>query len=91
MTTVYLAAAGGILGSFVSGMPMGFMSIMGIISLAGIVVRNGIVLIEFFRLIFSTILTLSVVPTLYMVVASLKLKRKHKKEMHANSGSSLSL
>ncbi|WP_146032491.1 efflux RND transporter permease subunit [Paenibacillus sp. F4] len=33
--------------SFITGMPIGFMSIMGIISLAGIVVRNGIVLIEF--------------------------------------------
>ncbi|MEC0184157.1 efflux RND transporter permease subunit [Paenibacillus peoriae] len=147
MTTVYLAAAGGILGSFISGMPIGFMSIMGIISLAGIVVRNGIVLIEFiedarregadlteailmacaarfrpilltsltaivgmipiatigeilfkplattiiFGLIFSTILTLFVVPTLYMVVANLKLKRKHKKEMRTNNDSSLSL
>ncbi|WP_179032569.1 efflux RND transporter permease subunit [Paenibacillus kribbensis] len=147
MTTVYLAAAGGILGSFISGMPIGFMSIMGIISLAGIVVRNGIVLIEFiedarregddlteailmacsarfrpilltsltaivgmipiatigevlfkplattiiFGLIFSTILTLFVVPTLYMVVANLKLKRKHKKEMQTIHDSSLSL
>ncbi|MEC0236061.1 efflux RND transporter permease subunit [Paenibacillus kribbensis] len=147
MTTVYLAAAGGILGSFISGMPIGFMSIMGIISLAGIVVRNGIVLIEFiedarregadlteailmacsarfrpilltsltaivgmipiatigevlfkplattiiFGLIFSTILTLFVVPTLYMVVANLKLKRKHRKEMRTNSDNSLSL
>ncbi|WP_025718000.1 efflux RND transporter permease subunit [Paenibacillus polymyxa] len=147
MTTVYLAAAGGILGSFISGMPIGFMSIMGIISLAGIVVRNGIVLIEFiedarregadltdailmacsarfrpilltsltaivgmipiatigeilfkplattiiFGLIFSTILTLFVVPTLYMVVAHLKLKRKHKKEKAINSDSSMTL
>ncbi|WP_226002155.1 efflux RND transporter permease subunit [Paenibacillus sp. BJ-4] len=147
MTTVYLAAAGGVLGSFITGMPIGFMSIMGIISLAGIVVRNGIVLIEFiedarregaelteailmacstrfrpifltsltaivgmipiatmgeilfkplaatiiFGLIFSTILTLFVVPTLYMVVANLKLKRKHKKEMQTNNDSSLSL
>lgn len=47
MTTVYLAASGGIMGIFVSGSPIGFMSIMGIIALAGIVVRNGIVLIEF--------------------------------------------
>ncbi|PPQ49755.1 AcrB/AcrD/AcrF family protein [Paenibacillus peoriae] len=147
MTTVYLAAAGGVLGSFITGMPIGFMSIMGIISLAGIVVRNGIVLIEFiedarregaelteailmacsarfrpilltsltaivgmipiatmgeilfkplaatiiFGLIFSTILTLFVVPTLYMVVAHLKLKRKHKKEKAINSDSSLTL
>ncbi len=43
MTTVYLAAAAGVLGSFITGMPIGFMSIMGIVSLAGIVVRNGIV------------------------------------------------
>jgi multidrug efflux pump subunit AcrB len=147
MTTVYLAAAGGVLGSFITGMPIGFMSIMGIISLAGIVVRNGIVLIEFiedarregaelteailmacsarfrpilltsltaivgmipiatmgeilfkplaatiiFGLIFSTILTLFVVPTLYMVVAHLKLKRKHKKEKAINSDSSMTL
>ena len=47
MTTVYLAAGGGMIGMFVSGSSIGFMSIMGIISLAGIVVRNGIVLIEF--------------------------------------------
>ncbi|WP_025679541.1 efflux RND transporter permease subunit [Paenibacillus polymyxa] len=147
MTTVYLAAAGGVLGNFITGMPIGFMSIMGIISLAGIVVRNGIVLIEFiedarregvelteavllacsarfrpifltsltaivgmipiatigeilfkplastiiFGLIFSTILTLFVVPTLYMVVSNLKLKRKHKKEIQTNNDSSLSL
>jgi multidrug efflux pump subunit AcrB len=144
MTTVYLAAAGGILGIFLTGMPIGFMSIMGIISLAGVVVRNGIVLIEFieearhhgmelkeavmqaasarfrpivltsltaivgmipiatigdilfrplamtiiFGMIFSTILTLFVVPSLYMVLANYKLKRKEKqnKPIHyANS------
>ncbi|WP_044788339.1 efflux RND transporter permease subunit [Paenibacillus polymyxa] len=135
MTSVYLAAAGGILGIFLTGKPIGFMSIMGIIALAGIVVRNGIVLIEFiedarkegaslheaviratvarFRpilltsmtaivgmlpiaimgsmlfkplvytvisgLFFSTLLTLLVVPSLYMVVAQLKLKRLQKK------------
>ncbi|RKN84510.1 efflux RND transporter permease subunit [Paenibacillus ginsengarvi] len=135
MTTVYLAAAGGILGIFLTGMPIGFMSIMGIISLAGVVVRNGIVLIEFieearrhgmelkeavlqaasarfrpiiltsltaivgmvpiatlgdilfrplamtiiFGLVFSTVLTLFVVPSLYMVLANFKLKRKEKK------------
>lgn len=132
MTTIYLAAAGGIIGIFLTGMPIGFMSIMGIISLAGIVVRNGIVLIEFiedarregvelkeavihataarfrpivltsltalvgmipiatigdilfrpmamtiiFGLLFSTVLTLFVVPSLYMAVANYKLKRK---------------
>lgn len=47
MTTVYLAAGGGMVGILVSGSSIGFMSIMGIISLAGLVVRNGIVLIEF--------------------------------------------
>lgn len=131
MTTVYLAAAGGIIGIFLTGMPIGFMSIMGIISLAGVVVRNGIVLIEFieearhhgeelkeaimqatsarfrpivltsmtaiagmipiatigdilfrplamtiiFGMVFSTILTLFVVPSLYMVLAKWKAKR----------------
>lgn len=144
MTTVYLAAAGGIIGIFLTGMPIGFMSIMGIISLAGVVVRNGIVLIEFieearhhgmelkeavmqaasarfrpivltsltaivgmipiatigdilfrplamtiiFGMIFSTILTLFVVPSLYMVLANFKLKRNEKqnKPIHfANS------
>ncbi|OAB41885.1 efflux RND transporter permease subunit [Paenibacillus glacialis] len=136
MTTVYLAAAGGIIGIFITGMPIGFMSLMGIISLAGIVVRNGIVLIEFiedarhagaeleeaviqataarfrpilltsltaivgmipialigdilfrpmantiiFGLIFSTILTLFVVPSLYLVVARYKLKRQQRKQ-----------
>ncbi|MEF2966435.1 efflux RND transporter permease subunit [Paenibacillus sp. M1] len=135
MTTVYLAAAGGVIGIFISGSSIGFMSIMGIISLAGIVVRNGIVLIEFieesrregkdlkeaiiaataarfrpilltsltaiigmlplaisgsilfrpmaytiiFGLMFSTILTLIVVPSLYMVVAIYKDKRKERK------------
>ncbi|MEE4564811.1 efflux RND transporter permease subunit [Paenibacillus polymyxa] len=137
MTTVYLAAAGGVIGIFVSGLPLGFMSIMGIISLAGIVVRNGIVMIEFiedarregagleesviaatrarfrpilltsltaivgmipiavtgsllfkplayaiiFGLLFSTLLTLFVVPSLYMLLAKYKLRRKLKKEL----------
>jgi multidrug efflux pump subunit AcrB len=137
MTTVYLAAGGGVIGIFVSGSSIGFMSIMGIISLAGIVVRNGIVLIEFiedarrhrglelkeavieaasarfrpilltslaailgilplalgnsilfhpmaytiiFGLMVSTFLTLLVVPSLYMVVAQLKLKRQERKQ-----------
>lgn len=136
MTTVYLAAAGGIIGIFITGVPIGFMSMMGIISLAGIVVRNGIVLIEFiedarhagaeleeaiiqatsarfrpilltsltaivgmipialigdilfrpmantiiFGLIFSTILTLFVVPSLYLVVARYKWKRQQRKQ-----------
>ncbi|WP_046216506.1 efflux RND transporter permease subunit [Paenibacillus wulumuqiensis] len=135
MTTVYLAAAGGVLGLFISQTPIGFMSIMGIISLAGIVVRNGIVLIEFiedarheglemkeaiiqaasarfrpilltslaaivallpmatvgeelfrplaiaivFGLVFSTVLTLFVVPSLYMVMARRDDKRKAKR------------
>lgn len=135
MTTVYLAAAGGVIGIFISGSSIGFMSIMGIISLAGIVVRNGIVLIEFieesrregvelkeaiigataarfrpilltsltaiigmlplaltgsilfrpmaytiiFGLLFSTLLTLIVVPSLYMVVALFKQKRQDRK------------
>jgi len=142
MTTVYLAAAGGIIGIFITGVPIGFMSLMGIISLAGIVVRNGIVLIEFiedarhagaeleeavikataarfrpilltsltaivgmvpialigdilfrpmantiiFGLIFSTILTLFVVPSLYLVVARHKLKRhQHIKGPHVSN------
>lgn len=136
MTTVYLAAAGGIIGIFLTGMPVGFMSIMGIISLAGVVVRNGIVLIEFieearregmelkeaiiqaasarfrpivltsltaiigmipiatigdilfrplamtiiFGMFFSTVLTLFVVPSLYMVLANYKLNRKQRRE-----------
>lgn len=140
MTTVYLAAAGGIIGIFLTGMPIGFMSIMGIISLAGVVVRNGIVLIEFieearhhgmelkeaviqatsarfrpivltsltaivgmipiatigdilfrplamtiiFGMMFSTILTLFVVPSLYMVLANKKLKRKRMKDENIN-------
>ncbi|MGG4216689.1 efflux RND transporter permease subunit [Paenibacillus jamilae] len=138
MTTVYLAAAGGIIGIFLTGMPIGFMSIMGIIALAGIVVRNGIVLIEFiedarhegmelkeaviqaaaarfrpilltslaaivgmiplallgsllfkplaftviFGLLFSTLLTLFVVPSLYMIMAKYKMHRQHKKQQH---------
>ncbi|WP_322904303.1 efflux RND transporter permease subunit [Paenibacillus campi] len=135
MTTVYLAAAGGVLGLFISQTPIGFMSIMGVIALAGIVVRNGIVLIEFiedarhegldmkdaiiqaasarfrpilltslaaivallpmatvgeqlfrplaiaivFGLVFSTLLTLFVVPALYMVLARYNDKRKARK------------
>ncbi|MDQ0492639.1 multidrug efflux pump subunit AcrB [Paenibacillus brasilensis] len=138
MTTVYLAAAGGIIGIFLTGMPIGFMSIMGIIALAGIVVRNGIVLIEFiedarhegmelkeaviqataarfrpilltslaaivgmiplallgsllfkplaftviFGLLFSTMLTLFVVPSLYMILAKFKLRRQLQKQQH---------
>lgn len=141
MTTIYLAAAGGIIGIFITGMPFGFMSIMGIISLAGIVVRNGIVLIEFiedarhegmelkeavilataarfrpilltsltalvgmipiavigdilfrpmamtiiFGLVFSTVLTLFVVPSLYMVLALFKIKKQSgKMSLHHN-------
>lgn len=135
MTTVYLAAAGGVLGLFITRTPVGFMSMMGVISLAGIVVRNGIVLIEFiedarkegkelteaiilaasarfrpilltslaaivalipmatvgellfrplaiaiiFGLLFSTVLTLLVVPSLYMVLARSQDKRKQRK------------
>ncbi len=142
MTTVYLAAAGGLLGLFVTQTPIGFMAVMGIIALAGIVVRNGIVLIEFiedarhegmelteaiilaasarfrpiiltsltaivgmipiatvgellfrplgvviiFGLVFSTVLTLFVVPALYMVMArytdkrmTSKIERKNKR------------
>jgi multidrug efflux pump subunit AcrB len=135
MTTVYLAVAGGVMGIFLTGMPIGFMSVMGIISLAGVSVRNGIVLIEFieearhdgvelkeaiaqaaaarfrpivltsltaiigmipiatigdiffrplamtiiFGMIFSTILTLFVVPSLYMVLAQFKMKRQEKR------------
>ncbi|WP_046226458.1 efflux RND transporter permease subunit [Paenibacillus dauci] len=135
MTTVYLAAAGAVLGLFITRTPIGFMAIMGIIALAGIVVRNGIVFIEFiedarhegmelkeaviqaasarfrpiiltsltaivgmipiatigellfrplgvviiFGLIFSTILTLFVVPSLYMVIARAKDKRQARK------------
>ncbi|MFC3882636.1 efflux RND transporter permease subunit [Bacillus songklensis] len=138
MSTVYLAAAGAIIGLFITRTPLGFMTVMGIISLAGIVVRNGIVLIEFieearhegvelteaiiksgearFRpillttmtaiagllpiaiegdvlfkpmavtiisgLIFSTVLTLVVVPSLYMVLAKYKNKRQQKKWAH---------
>lgn len=47
LTTVYLAAAGGVIGMFLTRTPIGFMSVIGITALAGIVVRNGIVLIEF--------------------------------------------
>lgn len=135
LTTVYLAAAGGIIGMFITRTPIGFMSMMGITALAGIVVRNGIVLIEFmedarhegmmlpeavlkatearfrpilltataailgllpvaligdilFRpmavtiisgVIFSTVLTLFVVPSLYMVLINWKAKRAKKK------------
>ncbi|MFJ8234706.1 efflux RND transporter permease subunit [Ureibacillus sp. NPDC094379] len=135
LTTVYLAAAGGVIGMFVTRTPLGFMSVIGITALAGIVVRNGIVLIEFmedarkegmdltsavikatearfrpiiltasaailgllpvaligdilFRpmaitiisgVIFSTALTLFVVPSLYLIVANIKNKRINKK------------
>lgn len=135
LTTVYLAAAGGVIGMFVTRTPLGFMSVIGITALAGIVVRNGIVLIEFmedarkegmdltsaviratearfrpiiltasaailgllpvaligdilFRpmaitiisgVIFSTALTLFVVPSLYLIVANMKNKRINKK------------
>lgn len=135
LTTVYLAASGGLIGMLLTGTAIGFMSVIGITALAGIVVRNGIVLIEFiedarkegmelkeailratearfrpilltaaaavlgllpvaligdilFRpmaitivsgVIFSTILTLLVVPSLYMVIAQWKDKRKQKK------------
>lgn len=132
MATVYLAAAGAVVGMFITGTALGFMSVIGITALAGIVVRNGIVLIEFmedarhegmsleeavlkatearfrpilltaaaavfgllpvaligdilFRpmaitiisgVIFSTVLTLLVVPSLYMVLANMQDKEK---------------
>ena len=135
LTTVYLAASGGIIGMFLTGTAIGFMSVIGITALAGIVVRNGIVLIEFivdkrkegvelreavveatearfrpilltamaailgllpvaiigdilFRpmaitivsgVIFSTVLTLFVVPSLYIVVTEWQEKRMAKK------------
>lgn len=135
LATVYLAASGGIIGMFITGTAIGFMSVIGITALAGIVVRNGIVLIEFivdkrkegvelreavveatearfrpilltamaailgllpvaligdilFRpmaitivsgVIFSTVLTLFVVPSLYIVITEWKEKRTAKK------------
>jgi multidrug efflux pump subunit AcrB len=131
MSTVYLAAAGSLIGLFITQTPLGFMTVMGIIALAGIVVRNGIVLIDFIEkarangvelkqaviqagearlrpilltsmtavagltplalsgnplftplavtiisgLIFSTLLTLIVVPSLYTALASYKERR----------------
>lgn len=141
LTTVYLAAAGGVIGMFVTRTSLGFMSVIGITALAGIVVRNGIVLIEFmedarkegielktavikatearfrpiiltasaailgllpialigdilFRpmaitiisgVIFSTVLTLFVVPSLYLIVANMKNKRIDKKRTKLDS------
>ena len=135
LTTVYLAASGGIIGMFLTGTAIGFMSVIGITALAGIVARNGIVLIEFiedkrkegmelkeavigatearfrpilltaaaailgllpvatigdilFRpmaitivsgVLFSTVLTLLVVPSLYLSVVYWKEKRHQKK------------
>nr|WP_106780274.1 efflux RND transporter permease subunit [Lysinibacillus timonensis] len=135
LTTVYLAASGGIIGMFITRTPIGFMSVIGITALAGIVVRNGIVLIEFiedarkegmelkeavikatearfrpilltaaaailglipvatigdilFRpmaitiisgVLFSTVLTLFVVPSLYLVIARWKERRQQKR------------
>jgi multidrug efflux pump subunit AcrB len=135
MSTVYLAAAGGLIGLFITQTPLGFMTMMGVISLSGIVVRNGIVLIEFieearhagtelkqaviqagearlrpillttmtavagltplaitgdvlfkplavtiiFGLIFSTMLTLIIVPSFYTVLTVRKLKKRAKK------------
>lgn len=140
MTTVYLAAAGGIIGLAITGMPIGFMSIMGVITLAGMVVRNGIVMIEFtqeelhrgtpleqaviasaaarfrpilltsltaivgmmpiawlgsllfrplaytvmFGLLFSTVLTLFVVPSLYLIVARLKQRWRVSRKLKAS-------
>lgn len=140
LTTVYLAASGGIIGMFLTRTAIGFMSVIGITALAGIVVRNGIVLIEFiedarkegmnlkeavlkatearfrpilltaaaavlgllpvaligdilFRpmaitivsgVLFSTVLTLFVVPSLYMVIAQWKNKRQQKKLQKKN-------
>lgn len=134
MSTVYLAAAGGLIGLFITQTPLGFMTMMGVIALSGIVVRNGIVLIDFiekaraegvelkqavvqagearFRpilltsmtavagltplalsgnplftplavtiisgLIFSTMLTLIIVPSLYTALAQFKLRRQSK-------------
>lgn len=132
MSTVYLAAAGSLIGLFITSTPLGFMSMMGVISLSGIVVRNGIVLIDFIEkaraegvelkeavlrggearlrpilltsmtavaglsplalsgnplfaplgitiisgLIFSTLLTLIIVPSLYTALSEYKDKRK---------------
>lgn len=135
MSTVYLAAAGSMIGLFITGKPLGFMSMMGVISLAGIVVRNGIVLIDFIEraraegaelkeavlrggearlrpilltsmtavaglsplalsgnplfaplgitiisgLVFSTMMTLIIVPSLYTALSECKLKRRKTK------------
>jgi multidrug efflux pump subunit AcrB len=49
LTTVILSITGVLIGLYVTGTGLGFMSIIGTVSLAGIVVRNGIVLIEFIR------------------------------------------
>jgi multidrug efflux pump subunit AcrB len=50
MVTVFLGICGALIGLFVTGNPIGFMSALGLFSLAGVVVRNGIVLIEFVEL-----------------------------------------
>ena len=50
MVTVFLGICGALVGLFVTGNPIGFMSALGVFSMAGVVVRNGIVLIEFVEL-----------------------------------------
>ncbi|MFT7617413.1 MAG: multidrug efflux pump subunit AcrB [Planctomycetota bacterium] len=47
LATLPLAWGGGIFGLYVTGHPLGFMSMLGLLSLAGIVINVAIVLIEF--------------------------------------------
>jgi multidrug efflux pump subunit AcrB len=47
LVTLPLAATGGLVGLYLTGMPLGFMAQVGMLSLAGIVLNDAIVLIEF--------------------------------------------
>jgi len=47
LITLPLAATGGLMGLYLTGMPLGFMAQVGMLSLAGIVLNDAIVLVEF--------------------------------------------
>jgi multidrug efflux pump len=50
LVTVPLSAIGSIIGLYITGLPLSFMSLLGIVSLVGIVVNNAIVLIDYINL-----------------------------------------
>lgn len=53
LCTIPLAFAGGALGLFITGTPLGVTAFIGVIMLAGIVVNNGIVLVDYINILIA--------------------------------------